>query len=350
MQKVGVTNLPLHHGKAPRWLYVRMVKLADAITGVIIEEYGEEKFLKLLSNPYWFQSLACVLGYDWHSSGTTTVTTAALKDAIEKYGIAVAGGKGMARKIPDEIEKKAMKMEIDSEKIKYASRMAAKVDSAALQDGYNLYHHTIFFNRDGKWAVVQQGMNIQNKYARRYHWMWDIKDFVEEPHKAIVGKKGEAMNMTAKESNEARKVSVDLIKEKPTKIERHFKAIKPKQQTLDGKIAVLSMPRHVNWNALKNAYEIQPKNYEEMLSIKGIGPATVRALAYISELIYGAPVSWRDPVKFSFAVGGKDGVPYPVDKHAMDEATYVLKSGLEEAKIGRDEKLKAIKRLKEILQ
>ncbi|MCD6171967.1 MAG: DUF763 domain-containing protein [Thermoplasmata archaeon] len=350
MQKVGVTNLLLHHGKAPKWLYIRMVKLADAITGVIIEEYGEKKFLELLSNPYWFQSLACVLGYDWHSSGTTTVTTAALKDAIEKYGIAVAGGKGMARKIPDEIEKKAMKMGVDSEKIKYASRMAAKVDSAALQDGYNLYHHAIFFNKDGNWVVVQQGMNTQNKYARRYHWMWDVKDFVEEPHAAIVGKRGIALNMVAKESKEARKISVDLIKEKPTKLERHFKAIKPKQQTLDGKIAVLNMPRHINWNALKNAYEIQPSSYEEMLSIKGIGAATVRALAYISELIYGSELSWRDPVKFSFAVGGKDGVPYPVDKRAMDEATYILKSGLEEAKIGKNEKMKAIKRLKEILR
>ena len=345
MHKTGVANLPLHHGKAPKWLYKRMVKLADAIAGVIIYEYGEEKFLELISNPYWFQCLACVLGYDWHSSGTTTVTTAALKEALAKHGIETAGGKGMAKKTLQEIEEKAERLDIDADKIKYASRMAAKIDSAALQDGYNLYHHAIFFTKDGKWAVVQQGMNAENRYARRYHWLWKVRSFVDEPHSAIVGIKGIALNMTAKESEEARKTSLDIAKEKTSRIMRQFKAIKPYQSTLY-KIATLSMPRRINWDALKKVYEIQPKKYEEMLSIKGIGASTVRALAYMSALIYGKPPSWRDPVKFSFAVGGKDGVPYPVDKKAMDEATNILQLCLEDAKIGKKEKMDAIKRLK----
>ena len=349
MEKVGVANLPLHPGKAPKWLYKRMVRLGGAIAGIIINEYGEEKLLQLLSNPYWFQSLACVLGYDWHSSGTTTVTTAALKEALEKYGIMAAGGKGMASKTLNEIEKKAEKLGVDASKLKYASRMAAKVDSAALQDGYNLYHHAIFFNSEGKWIVIQQGMNAQTKYARRYHWIWKVKDFIEEPHAAIVGKRGIALNMVAKESNEARMTSVDLVKENPNRIGRYIKAIKPKQATLDNKILMLSMPRRINWDALKEAYEIQPSNYEEMLAIKGIGASTVRALAYISELVYGSKLSWRDPVKFSFAVGGKDGVPYPVNRKAMDEASHTLQTSLEEAKIGKEEKMKAIKRLREIL-
>ena len=352
VEKVGVANLPLHPGRAPAWLYKRMVRLGGAIAGVIIEEYGEEKLLQLLSNPYWFQSLACVLGYDWHSSGTTTVTTAALKEALEQYGIMAAGGKGMAGKTLNEIEEKALKIDAPVEKIKYASRMAAKVDNAALQDGYSLYHHTIFFDENGRWIVIQQGMNTRNRYARRYHWIWKAKSFVDEPHAGIIGKKGKALNMVAMESKEARKASVDVVKEKPEKIERHIKALnmlKPKQATLDNKILILSMPRRINWDALREAYEIQPSNYEEMLAIKGIGAATIRALAYISELVYGSQLSWRDPVKFSFAVGGKDGVPYPVNRKAMDEATTILQTTIEDAKIGKKEKTEALKRLRKLV-
>jgi len=347
--KTGIANLPLHYGKAPRWLFERMVKLANAISGIIIYEYGEEKFLELISNPHWFQAFSCVLGYDWHSSGTTTVTMAALKEALKEHEIAVAGGKGMASRTLQEIEDKAENLDTDAAKIKYASRMAAKVDSAALQDGYNLYHHTIVFTSDGKWCVVQQGMNIETRYARRYHWLWKVKDFVNEPHAAIVGRKGIALNMTAKESEEARKASVDVAKERPNKVMRQFKMLRQYQQTLDGNLIKLDMPRRINWDALKAIYEIQPRNYEEMLSIKSVGPSTVRALAYISNVIYGKPPSWKDPVKYSFAVGGKDGVPYPVDRKAMDEAIHVLKQDLEEAKIGRQEKLQALKRLKVIV-
>jgi len=347
--KTGVANLPLHYGKAPRWLYRRMVKLADAIGRVIVYEYGEEKFLELISDPHWFQALSCVLGYDWHSSGTTTVTTAALKEAMEKHGIMGAGGKGMAFQTIEEIERKAKEMDVDAEPIKYASRMAAKIDSAALQDGYSIYHHAIFFNSDGKWAVVQQGMNPETRYARRYHWIWKIDDFIEEPHTAIVGRKGMAMDMTSVTSREARKISIDVAKEGPGKVEKDFKTLMEYQQTLDGRVKMLHMPKRINWNALREVYEIQPSTYEEMLSIKGMGAATVRALAYISDLIYGRPPSWKDPVKYSFAVGGKDGVPYPVNRRAMDEAAEMLQQAIDEAEMERKEKITALKNLKKFI-
>jgi len=347
--KTGVANLPLHYGKAPRWLYRRMVKLAHAIGAIIIYEYGEEKFLELISDPYWFQALSCTLGYDWHSSGTTTVTTAALKEAMEKHGILAAGGKGMANKTLEEIERKADRIGADAEPLKYASRMAAKIDSAALQDGYSIYHHTIFFNSEGKWAVIQQGMNPETRYARRYHWIWKIDDFVEEPHKAIVGWKGHAMDMTARISREARKASLDIAKEGVKRVERDFRAIREYQQTLDGRVKMLHMPKRINWNALREVYEIQPSSYEEMLSVRGMGAATVRALAYISDLIYGKPPSWKDPVKYSFAVGGKDGVPYPVNRRAMDEAAEMLHQAIEEAKVERKEKITALKNLRKFI-
>ncbi len=349
MGKTGVANLPLHGGKAPRWLYQRMVKMADAISGIIIEEYGEERLLELISNPHWFQAFSCVLGYDWHSSGTTTVTTAALKEALTPHDIAVAGGKGMARKTLGEIEEKAAQFDIDARKIQYASRMAAKVDSAALQDGYHLYHHAILFTRGGAWAVVQQGMNTETKYARRYHWLWKVRDFVDEPHAAIVGIRGMALDMTARKSDEARKMSVDIAREKTHRVMRQLHTLTQYQQTLDGSAVLLSMPRRINWAALREVYEIQPRNYEELLAIRGVGPATVRALAYTAELIYGTPLSWEDPVKFSFAVGGKDGVPYPVHRRAMDEATRILRASLEESQVGREEKMKALRRLRTLV-
>ena len=350
MEKTGIADLPLHYGKAPAWLYKRMVRLADAISAIIIEEYGGEKLLELLSNPYWFQSFSCVLGYDWHSSGTTTVTCACLKEALEKHGIKAAGGKGMAKKTIEEIKEKAGEL---GDKISYASRMTAKVDSAALQDGYGLYHHVIIFDDAGRWVVIQQGMNKENRYARRYHWIWKIKNFVEEPHAGIIGKKGIALNMTDRNSEDARKVSVEISKEKPAWVYKQFmkiKTCKPYQSTLEGKMLALKMPEKINWNALKEAYEIQPRNFEEMLAIKGVGASTIRALAYISDIIYGCPLSWNDPVKYSFAVGGKDGVPYPVDRRAMDESTDILIHSLEDAKIGKREKIEAIKKLKILVE
>lgn len=365
MHRTGIADLPLHHGRAPSWLFQRMVKLAEGIINVMVHDFGANEVLHRLADPFWFQALSCVLGFDWHSSGTTTVTSAALKSAIkpEVHGLAVLGGKGSAaRAVPMEIVKLQAIFNINVEQLRYASKMAAKVDNTAIQDNYKLYQHAFFISESGSWAVVQQGMNIASQYARRYHWIGDhVKSFVVEPHEAIMGsvKLERVLNMTSRESEEARSVSLDLAREPTEKLEKMLKSLTRDrcQKTLANWIegesevlpAIMVLPRRVDWEALRQAYEFQPKNYEELLAINGIGPATVRALALISELIYGKSPSWRDPVKYSFAVGGKDGVPYPVDRKTMDKTIEVIKTGVEEAKVGREEKLRAIRRLKDFM-
>ena len=369
MQRTGVAKLPLHYGKAPKWLVVRMRKLAKEITTIIIDEYGTGEFLKRLSDPFWFQALGCVLGYDWHSSGVTTVVTGVLKQAIvpEEHGLAVCGGKGrFSRQAPLEIEGVGEKFGFSNDKmdsLRYASKMSAKVDNTAIQAGYQLYHHAFFVAENGNWAVIQQGMCPQDRTARRYHWLSEnVQNFVVEPHDAIVGeaKRNVALDMTAKESENCRKVSVDIAKEKPRKVMRMLLSIRPAYQKSlqewmpktaetawkEYPIDVLSMPRNINWKALQEAYEFQPRNYEELLAVKGIGPATVRGLALIAELIYGKKPSWKDPVKYSFAYGGKDGVPYPVNRKAMDKSIQMLKHAIQEAKLGNKEKIRSLQRLR----
>ncbi|MEM2466461.1 MAG: DUF763 domain-containing protein [Candidatus Bathyarchaeia archaeon] len=369
MQITGVAKLPLHYGKAPKWLVVRMRKLAREIVTIIIDEYGTGEFLERLSNPFWFQALGCVLGYDWHSSGVTTVVTGVLKQAVtpEEHGVAVCGGKGkISRQTPLEIELVSEKFGFPDhriESLQYASRMSAKVDNTAIQAGYQLYHHAFFVDKNGRWAVLQQGICPQDRTARRYHWLSEnVKNFVVEPHNAIVGdvKREIALDMTAKESEGCRKASVDLACEPPKKLMRLIMSIRPScQKSLeewlpktaqtrwaDYPIDVLSMPANINWKALQQVYEFKPRNYEELLGFKGVGAATVRGLALIAELIYGEKPSWKDPVKYSFAYGGKDGVPYPVDRKAMDESIQILRRAIEDAKLGDKEKLSALNRLR----
>ncbi len=355
MQKTGAVNLPLHGGKAPRWLFERMVKLSGAITEVILYEYGQEEFLKRISNPYWFQAFGCVLGFDWHSSGVTTTTCGALKMAVnpQEHGIFVAGGKGRtSRKTPEEIEKAVDLFSLSSKKIdelKYSSRMSAKVDNSCVQDNYQLYHHIFIFTEKSKWVVVQQGMN--DSHARRYHWMSDnVESFVEEPHSAICCDRAEnALDMTSKENKEARKISVDLVKDGPVHLEKYLTK-KPNKSLME-----FSMPEH-HWikdidvgkqgmKVLQRAYELQPDNYEELVSLKGMGPKRIRALALISDLVYGSGLSWKDPVKYSFAHGGKDGTPYPVNRQVYDSSIKMLKDSLENAKLNNKERLGAIRRL-----
>jgi len=346
-----------------------MRKLAEEIVTIIVNEHSSDEFLKRISDPFWFQALGCVLGYDWHSSGITTVVTAVLKQAVvpEKHGIAVCGGKGrVSRQTPSEIERIGEKFGFTSSKIQYlqyASKISAKVDNTAIQAGYQLYHHTFFLAENEKWAVIQQGMCPQDRTARRYHWSSDnAKNFVVEPHDAIVGdvKRELTLDMTAQESEGCRNVSVDLAKEPPKKIMHMIMSVRPAYQksleewmpkTLDTTwreypIDVLSMPRNINWKALREVYEFQPSNYEQLLGFKGVGPATIRGLALISELIYGEKPSWNDPVKYSFAYGGKDGVPYPVNRKAMDESIWMLKQAIEEAEVGSKEKLRSLQRLR----
>ncbi len=336
-----------------------MQGLSEAIVEVIIDEYGVEELLARLSDPYWFQSLGCVLGFDWHSSGVTTVVTGVLKSVLrpEKHGVAVAGGKGReSAKALFEIAVLGRKFNLSEEQVRnlqYASKLSAKVDNSAIQAGYPLYHHTFFLEREGKWIIIQQGMNVSERTARRYHWnSGHINSFVIEPHDAIVGDKKheQVLNMTAQESEGARHVAVDVVNDGIERLRRLINLAPTNQMTLTSWMGspeseVLRMPWRINWKALKKAYEIRPRKYEELLAIRGIGPATVRGLALVSEAIYGEKPSWRDPVKFSFAYGGKDRVPFPINRRAMDQSIQFLMEALESARVGDRSRLKAFSRL-----
>lgn len=366
MHRTGATQLPLHYGRAPHWLVVRMTDLAREITAIIIDEYGRDEFLRRISDPYWFQALGCVLGYDWHSSGVTTVLTGVLKNAVnpETHGLAVCGGKGRtSRKTPEEISQVGDHFQLSTsriESLRYASRMSAKVDNTAIQAGYQLYHHAFLVAEDGKWAVVQQGMCSQDRTARRYHWLSEhVQSFVVEPQDAIVGdvKRNVALDLTAKESEKCRKVSTDIAKEPPKKLMHLLQSVQPIHQTSLQKwfveadcsecaVKAFSMPKNLNWKTVKKLYDFQPENYEQLLGIRGVGPATVRGLALIAELVFGAPPSWKDPVKYSFCVGGKDGVPFPVDKNSYDEIIQMLRNAVAQARVSDKDRINAIKRLR----
>jgi hypothetical protein len=338
-----------------------MTGLASCITKVIVDEYGHRAFLERVADPFWFQAFGCVLGFDWHSSGVTTVTGGALKEAlsVEEHGIALAGGKGKASKRTledlDVIGKEADLGEDQVKALKYSSRMCAKVDNAALQDGHQLYYHVILVTGDGDWTIVQQGLDGDTGFARRYHWLSDsFDDLVLEPHKGIVGEKAPAvLDMTARESAECQRASVDLVNDGANRIKAMMREpVVRSQATLDEFLptdqrpALLTMPQRINWNVLRQVYDFRPSNYEELLSFKGVGPATVRALALVAEVVHGAGPSYKDPVKFSFAVGGKDGVPYPVDRKAMDESISILRRAIEESRAGDKDRLRSIERLR----
>ena len=364
----GIANLPLHGGKAPKWLFKRMVRLSKKITDIIIYEYGRKEFLSRLSDPFWFQSLSCVLGYDWHSSGTTTVTCGALKEALdpEEYGFAITGGKGKAsRKTLEEINKFGELFNLSDEKIKklnYTSRMSAKVDNSAIQDGHSLYHHVFIFSEDDIWSVIQQGMNSKTSYARRYQWFSeDFDRFVSDPHKAIVGEKSNinVLNMVASESKNTQKTSVDLVCDNPCHLQNDWANLTrhPCQTTLDdwngrkkkiSKIESLDMPRSINWNNMKKIYDFQPRNYEELIGLNGVGPSMIRALALVSELIYGDKPSWSDPVKFTFAHGGKDGVPFEVDRSTYSNSIDFLREAINLAEIDNKDRLQILKKLRNL--
>lgn len=346
-----------------------MVKLASGITLFLISEFGKDEFIRRITNPYWFQALSCVLGFDWHSSGTTTTTCGAIKAALQKTecGISVAGGKGkFARQTLSEIETTAEIFSITTQKteeLKYSSKLSAKVDNNCVQDGYQLYHHCFFFTEDGAWTVVQQGMNSSNRYARRYHWSSEaIVSFVDEPHAGIACDKVEkrVLDLTAKQSSETRQISLDLIKDNPKHLEKYLNSSQQRLITdYSNAVETYTLPsRHPilpidlkkkDWEVLQTAYNIQPKNYEELVAIRGMGAKKLRALALISDLIFGTKASWKDPVKYSFAHGGKDGYPYPVDKEVYDHSIQVLKDALDNLANDK-EKHFAIKRLESFLK
>ena len=393
-------NLPLHGGHAPPYLVKRMIRLSYAISKVIIDEYGQREFLKRLSDPLWFQAFGCVLGFDWHSSGVTTVVTGVLKQSIKEnvHSISIAGGKGKRsldtkNEIPLLAEKNYNLSSSKIDELLYASKIAAKIDNAALQDGYSLYHHVIFFDEYGNWAIVQQGMNSSNKMARRYHWISDnLKSFVIEPHVGIISenRNPNTLNMTSIDSNENQKICVDLVNSNINNLQSSvYKVLEITKKNASTKINTLDnwivpqidntnnhaastmesqgeyksnnrvnmksnslrehyeMPRRLDWNIFRKAYDIQPKNYEQLISIPGIGPSSVRALSLIGEIIFGTSASWQDPVKYNFAHGGKDGVPYPVARKIYDKSISYLYSAIERAEIQREERIDTLKKLAE---
>ena len=351
--RTGVANLPLHYGKAPRWLFDRMVKLAREITIIIVSDFGAEEMLRRLSDPYWFQAFGCVLGFDWHSSGVTTTLCGALKEGtkgIERdLNFYVAGGKGKtSRKTPEELENWGQLISVDSSPLIYASRMSAKVDSAAVQDGYQLYHHNFFFTGNGSWAVVQQGMNEANHFARRYHWLSEsLVSFVNEPHSAIQSEAcGKALNLVAAESDPVRVLMPQIVNnEKPEKVLADLKRIKTLTMPAYHYLGTEDLHPDSLAKILVSTYERQPEDFETLLGLEGVGAKTLRALSLISELVYGVAPSYRDPARYSFAHGGKDGIPYPVDKKTYDRSIEILAKAVNRAKLGIQDKKEAMSRL-----
>jgi hypothetical protein len=353
-QRTGIANLPLHYGKVPPWLFGRMCQLAREITIVTVTEFGTGEMLRRLSDPYWFQAFGCVLGYDWHSSGVTTTVCGAIKEGMrgleKELGLFVAGGKGRtSRKTPLEIENTGHLLKANPSCLVYASRMSAKVDNSGLQDGYQLYHHSFFFSGDGSWAVIQQGMNAVNRYARRYHWLGEkVNDFVCEPEAAICSQaRGEALNLVALESTRARDIITKVAaEEKPEKLVGQLKRLKTLNLPRRAYISLEDIHPDRLGKIFLAAYEHKPEGFESLLALEGIGAKTLRALSLISELVYETPVSLRDPASYSFAHGGKDGHPYPVDSKTYDSSIQFLAQAVEKAKIGDREKLEAFRRLR----
>jgi hypothetical protein len=330
-----------------------MTKLAKEMLLLIIKEYGPEEVLNRLSDPLWFQAFGCVLGFDWHSSGLTTTVNGAVKEALSglehETGIFVAGGKGgKSRNTPDELLAHAKVLGSDTSGYVKISKLTAKVDSVAIQDGYQLYLHHMLFTKSGKWAVIQQGMNDENHYARRYHWLSDdVKSFVEEPHKAIAGEKKEAevLNMTAKDSNDARVTTLVIAKEKPEKILKEAKILEKYDMPARHEIIREDINIKNLEKILLTTYENQPVDFSSLLLTKGFGPKSMRSLVMISELIYNKKPSYNDPITYSFAHGGKDGIPYPVDRQLYDSNIAFLKELVNSSKIEYSEKANIFKSL-----
>jgi hypothetical protein len=334
-----------------------MARLAPAIAEAIVLEHGRSAFLQRLSDPYWFQGFGCVLGFDWHSSGVTTTVCGALKQGLasraHELGLYVAGGKGNAsRRTPIELQQFGARLGIDGARLAYNSRMAAKVDSAAVQDGFGIYHHSFFLTSDGEWAVVQQGMREHDSTARRYHWLGSrVSDFVNEPHAAIASDAIDAsgqhmLNLVAAESLGARTASAEFARAEPRVVGREIARVitmaLPSRHWVD--IEKDINPGHLQ-KVLLSTYEANPRSFEELLALPGVGPKAIRALALVADVVYGTPASMRDPARFSFAHGGKDGHPYPVDRASYDHTVAWLREAVSKARIGHSDRLNALKRL-----
>ncbi|MGC9599080.1 MAG: DUF763 domain-containing protein [Minisyncoccia bacterium] len=378
----GVASFGLDYGRCPPWLFERMVKLGREMAYVLIAEYGPDEFIKRIADPVWFQSLGTVLAFDWNASGLTTILTAALKEAIRgherDWGVFICGGKGKtSRKTPEEIAQWGERLALPAaaaNNLVYNSKMSAKVDSALVQDGFQLYHHSFFFSRRGAWAVVQQGMNKEKRSARRYHWFSEnINDLVSEPHSGISSPVvlNRVLDLTAKRSAAARQISTELVQAgyatlmKDIKLLRKYSSPLSQMAKFENRageqltlmnLATREFKSHpvVHENFAQSKYlekilakvvDRKPANYEKLIAIPGVGPKTVRALALVGEVIYGAKPSYEDPARYSFAHGGKDATPYPVDRNTYDQTIAILSSAVQKTKLLPDEKRRAIGRL-----
>src|SRR5687768_3403720 len=342
-------DLPLHYGHVPPWLAERMTRLGGAIVEALVVEYGKSEVLKRLSDPLWFQSFGCVLGMDWHSSGITTSVMGALKKALnpraKELGIYICGGRGKhSRQTPQELLMLASRTGLNGESLVRSSKLAAKVDNTAVQDGFQLYLHNFIVTDVGEWAIVQQGMNDSSGMARRYHWhSTQFQSYLDSPHAGVTGQnQGLILNLAHKDADNTRKTIVKLTEQTPDKMMTEIRKI--------------VMPRHhevratdVNLKrlgaALALAHERSTSDFESLLLLEGVGPRTIQSLTLVSEVIYGSPTRFNDPARFSFAHGGKDGHPFPVPLKVYDETICVLKSAVEKSKIGNSDKQKAIQQL-----
>jgi hypothetical protein len=364
-RRSGSADLPLHGGRVPPWLGERMTRLGTVITQAIVHHYGREDFLRRLAHPFWFQSFGAVMGMDWHSSGITTSVLGALKRGLTPLradlGIHVCGGRGKhSRKTPGELIAVGERTGIDGAALAQASRLVAKVDSAAIQDGFDLYLHGFIVTDDGQWVVVQQGMNGESRYARRYHWLSEgLTSFVDEPHSAIDGPgQGVIANLTDHRAEKSRGAQLELLDRLgPDGITDKLAALHDSPQSVaQPMLPHLVMPAHhdvrpkdVHVRRLRGnlaaAADRAPKDFADLLLTPGVGARTVKALAMVAEVVHGAPYRFTDPARFSLAHGGKDRHPYPVPLRVYDETIRVLKSAVQQAKLGREEELGALKRL-----
>ncbi len=352
MKRSSHADLPLHYGYVPQWLAERMAKLGLAITEAIIADYGKTEFLRRLGDPFWFQSLGAVMGMDWHSSGITTSVMGALKRAVNPHskelGIYICGGKGrFSKETPAELLKIADATGLDGNSLIQSSKLSAKVDNTAIQDGFQLYTHNFILSNTGEWTVVQQGMHTGDKTARRYHWHSDsFTSFVEEPHTAICGaNQGEILNLTSLQADSSRRGILDIIHEQPEyMIKQVQELVMPSHHHVTLEDVDIKRLGAMLWVA----HETQPKDFEELLLLKGMGPRTVQSLALVSEVIHGTPSRFKDPARFSFAHGGKDGHPFPVPTKVCDETISQLQQAVHKSKMGNTEKTEAIKKLHEI--
>ncbi|HZW48013.1 MAG TPA: DUF763 domain-containing protein [Microvirga sp.] len=369
-RKAGSADLPLHSGHVPRWLADRMTRLGAVMSEAIVHHYGRDELLRRLAHPFWFQSFGAVMGMDWHSSGITTSVIGALKRGLtpmsQELGIHVCGGRGRhSRQTPHELMSIGERVGFDGSALAKASRLVAKVDSAAIQDGFDLYLHGFIVTDDGKWAVVQQGMSDARRQARRYHWLSeDLKSFVDEPHTGIDGiGQGEIVNLTDRRAEASRRAQIEVLDTLgPDGVARKFLALEERETEADVSpqplLPHLVMPEHHDvrskdvvlrrlHGSLAAAADRGPEDFPDLLLTPGVGPRTVQALAMVAEVVHGAPCRFSDPARFSLAHGGKDRHPFPVPVRVYDETIRVLKLAVQKARLGQQDELFVLKRLDE---